>query len=324
LALWALAAVVAGVAVYVAIAPERGADATRNPVATPPPTELQRVSASLEALLAQRQFAPARDLALTYVKAHRDDTTVRKLLARAHVGLGEDALAEQAIDQVIRISPTDAQARWTKGLLARKRGADPLPFFDSAARSVLADAALWADYGQELLAAQRPSQAAEYLQKAYRAGLRNHAVLAGLGTLALGEDNSRALELLTQAAVHPQADTRTLTALAQAQRAAGDLEAAAVSLERAMAMEIDPHNQGVLGIALGQVREAQEQWVDAARAYTAASAFDAARCYFIGGKLALAMEQIDIAAQRPDAPPAVLALRQRIENARFGSPVKEP
>jgi len=85
---------------------------------------------------------------------------------------------------------------------------------------------------------------------------------------------------------------------------------------------------------LANVLKAQQRWEDAARTYKqAAEGFlphrgeaylHSARCFYFAGKIALAMEQIDLAAENIPKTAELTELAKKIEDARFGSVIKVP
>lgn len=315
----AVAAVVLAVAVVVA---------TREPAAGPPvgaapsPSQAAQTVELARRMIESGQLAQARKLMEAYVRANAADVAVRPLLAEVQLAMDDPAAAEQTADQLLRVSAT-ADAVWLKGQLVARRGGDAMPFYRQAASAPSAGPAIWARMGHELLATRAYAEAEDFFTRARKGGLSDASVLAGLGELAMRQrrDWPAAAGLLAEASKADPSNPRIRAMLAEAQRQAGDLDAAAATLEAALRLaELSVADRPPLQMALGGVRERQERWLDAAEQYRDVSAYDAARCYYIAGEFAAAMEQIDKAvALRPEATPeAVLLLKKKIEDARFG------
>ena len=234
-----------------------------------------------------------------------------------------------------------ASALWMAGgSVPHRRGSKHLHFFRRAAEAdVGAGAEIWLKYALELLAADRADLigqrdligrkeevAEEYLNKALGAGLRDVRTLGSLGSLALKrEDFERAAIMLSEATRQNAKDFRLWVMLAEAQKESGRQEQAADSIRRALGIRRS-HETLMLK---GQIDQLRRRYAQAAEAFAEAAAdsrlraqasFQAARCYYHLEKHALAMKYVDIAAELAPDDPNVVAMRTKIENARFGPP----
>jgi len=234
-----------------------------------------------------------------------------------------------------------ASSLWMAGeSLPSHAGAKHLHFFRRAAEAeVGAGAEIWLKYALELLAADRADLigqkeligrkeevAEEYLNKALGAGLRDVRTLGSLGSLALKrEDFERAAIMLSEATRQNAKDFRLWVMLAEAQKESGRQEQAAESVRKALGI----HRSHEALMLKGQIDQLRRRYGEAAQAFAEAASdlrlrakasFHAARCYYHLERHALAMKYVDIAVELAPGEPKSLALRTKIENARFGPP----
>lgn len=322
--LLALTGVLAAVAIYLFKYPAE--------YYVPPPSQTdagktlaQEVLQKAQPLLDAHQYAPARDLMLAYVRSYPNDVEVRPTLAQAQMALGQYEQAEKTIDDAIRLSPLLAKPQWRKGQLVRRRGgSDYLSFYRNAAeRCTDATPEIWSSYGLELLDVDRVDEASKWLDKAQAAGVRDAPTLTALAKVAMARKQwDKAQPLLRQAIEQESANVWLYAMLAETQKNAGQLEAAARTVQQALRVKAD----GELFMLLGSIRTLQDRRSDAADAYAQAARFksyqlagclEAARQYYLCGKYALAMEQIDTASQLAPIDAQVVQLKKEIEDARF-------
>lgn len=277
---------------------------------------------------ARMAYQGARDLTLSYVRAHPEDVQVGPVLAVALLRLGDHVRAEQAVDRVLRLAPQSAEALWAKGEIHRVRGdGDHAKLFLAAAESPAADAAIWSRYGVWLAFENNDDEAEEYLSKAYAAGSADTVTVSLLGRIAFAKGRfTRAEALLSQATEGDSPAPEDLALLAEARMNLGKSDEAARAVERALKLEKGPARGGMM-MLLGKVRVQQKRQFEAARAFQEAAkyrllrgeaAFRAAQSYYFAGKYALAMKFIDQAAQVRPRDSLVGKWVKKIEDARFG------
>lgn len=335
-----LAAVLAGVAIYVASNP---ADEPTPPSPTGPGTGISQAERVIEkvepvlsqefpnAALEQQALSSASSLMQTYVRAHPDDVEVRPMLGEALLRLGRFDDAEVVVTDLLRLDSGSPEGLWLRGDLRRQRGADDWrDWYTKAAESPRATPKILGRYGLLMMIENRPEQAESYLRRAVEAGLDQPHVLAGLAQIELESRNPRAaLELARQASAKRPDDTQLLMLLARAQRRTGDYASAARTLDKAIQRSKQPWP---LWMELGEVRTAQGAFLPAAEAFAEAAAYrqirplaalKAARAYYFEDRFALAMKYIDMASEYGPQIPQVASLRQKIENARFGPPQRD-
>ena len=282
---------------------------------------------------ARMAYEGARDLALSYVRAHPEDVEVRPVLAAALLRLGDYDRAAQVVDRVLRLAPRSAAGLWAKGEIHRLRGdGDHAKWFLAAAESPGADAAIWSRYGVWLALENNEDEAEEYLNKAYAAGSAETAVVSILGRIVFAKGRfERAEALLSQATEGDSPAPEDLALLAETRMNLGKPDEAARAVERALKIEKGPA-RGRLMMLLGKVRVQQKRQFEAARAFQAAAkyrllrgeaAFRAAQSNYFAGKYALAMKFIDQAAQVRPGDGVVGEWVKKIEDARFGPPRPE-
>ena len=284
-----------------------------------------------ESRLARAAYEGARDLMISYIRAHPEDVEVRPILAGAYYRLGQYAEAEAAVEEVLRRAPESAEARWVKGQLLQRRGEDGYrQHLQAAADSPAAGAEMWSRYGAWLLTAGDVDAARTYLRRAYDAGLRDTATLSALGRTALAANQFEDAErLLDEAARNDPENAEVLVLLAETRMNLGKADQAARDLKKALKVARGVQQRAELLLRLGQVRQQQNQWTKAAETFVAAAeyrpfrdgaAFKAAQCYYFAERYALAMKYIDLVAEARGADPAVRQWAERIEDARFGTP----
>jgi len=284
-----------------------------------------------ESRLARAAYEGARDLMISYIRAHPEDVEVRPVLAGAYYRLGQYAEAEAAVKEVLDRAPESAEALWVKGQLLQRRGEEGYrKYFQAAADSPAAEPDMWSRYGAWLLAMGDVDAARTYLHRAYDAGLRDTATLFALGRAALAANQFEDAErFLDEAARNDPENPDVLVLLAETRMNLGNPDQAARDLEKALKVAGSIQQRAELLLCLGEVRQQQDQWTKAAETFVAASeyrpfregaAFKAAQCYYFAEKYALAMKYIDLVAEVRGADPAVRQWAEKIEDARFGTP----
>jgi tetratricopeptide (TPR) repeat protein len=265
-----------------------------------------------------------------YVASHDDDVEVRPLLAQAYWKLRQNKEAEQVVDAVLLRSPKIAEVLWLKGELVRARGENTyMNDFRRAVECPDAGPKILSRYALELLDANQDEPARRYLNLALEAGSKDPRVLIALGELAAKDRQYDSAEGLLSQAVQadPNAD-RAFALLADVQKSLGKLDAAARTLQRGAEIA-HGFDRASLLMQLGELDRRQDKLAPAAEAYVQAcndrllrgdAALGAAKCYYALGRLALAMQYIDIAAEFKAGDAEMLTLKRQIEDARFKEP----
>lgn len=333
------AVVVVGLTIYVSVNP---------PWARPPqplpdgPSQAQRTRAVIESLLAradaisldsgpqalaaQRQaYEQAVQVARKFIEmSDRTDVVVRPMLANALLRLDRMPEAERTVDELLKLSPSSAEGLLMKGQLVRRRDRrGALDYFRRAAESERATDEIWATYGAELMAFRRRDEAQVYLERAEKAGNRDHKTLFALALLAMGDNRfPRAESLLAELASRERPSPQVLALLAEAQKYLDKNAQAEKTIRKALEIREAPELRMQLADVLVLLRRREE----AADTYAKASetpgleleaGLKAARLYYLLEKYAQAMKHIDrIASAAPT--PDVLEWKKRIEDARFG------
>ncbi len=287
-------------------------------------------------------YQQARDTLLAYVRKYPSDTRIRPLLAEVYIKLGENALAMATVEEVLKRKPDSAEALWLKGqLLQMANDANYLDYYRQAADSPSTTKKILSVYGLALIENRELDAAAQYLQKAVVAGANDAATLAGLGRIALAKKDLTAAETHFLRSVRdPRAGTRVWALLAGVQKDMGKLDDAAGSVQQALKAAskggvggtVDEADRADLHMLLGRIRMLQQRHGDAAEAFVAAAAFgplrqdatlQAAKAFYLAGRLGQAMKNIDIADKFAPGDREVGEWKKRIEESRFG-PAKNP
>jgi len=277
-----------------------------------------------------------------YIRVNPGDVTVRPLLARLRLQMGQASEAERVVDDLLAIDPRCPEGLFLKGQIMRLLGKEGhMDYLRRAVEASGSDAEILAAYGRGLIAEGLHEQARGYLEKAIQ--VRRQAagqltaddagILYDLAIIDMrepaGEHLGRASEYLAQAAKLAPSSIDIVLKLIEAQRLAGKLDAAEQIFEDALERFNKWADQAALRMELGRIRSRQQRWLDAAEAFKRASghptlgaeaALEAAKCYYSAGKYAMAMEQIDAALAAAPQDPDVLQWAAKIEDARFPRP----
>ena len=272
------------------------------------------------------------------------DIIVRPALARLLLRLGDLAAAERAADALLRLAPESPEAFWIKGLVRVRRGdAAGLDYLRRAAESDQAAPIMWMHYGEALAESGRREAAGRWLGKVLEArrgrpeglGRSDLPLLRRLADMAAAEGrHDEAAGILADLLRIDPDDMEAALKRAASLRLAGRLDEAEEQLT-AVAARTRPGGKPAASVAMerGRLAEARGQWPAAARAYAAAAghpshhaegALQAAISYYRAGRYALAMEQIDAAAEVVPEDRRVRKWIGKIEDARFGPPATRP
>jgi len=260
-----------------------------------------------------------------------NETEVRPLLAEAYYATKAYGQAEATVDDLFRLQSLKAKMLWLKGELVRQRNEPPekyMPFFTRAANAGDVTPETWSKYGQVLMDIGDPLAAQKWCTKAYDAGLRDAPTLRVLGELAMkGNDLPKARQLLEQAVQKDKNDPALWLMLVRTMRLQGQADKALQTAMQAVAAKED----GEILMELGQMLEAKGQKDKAANAYAAAADYRvvqaeasaaAARLLYEQGAFAKAMYYVDQAVDLSPQDANLKELQAKIEQARFGEPVK--
>jgi tetratricopeptide (TPR) repeat protein len=290
-------------------------------------------------MLRREILSELRIKAAGYILSNRGDVTVRPMLAKVLLRLDQADAAERVVDDLLKLAPGSAEGLWLKGVIMRQhqeKGYADL--IRRAAESPQADAEIWATYGQVLVDEGRHEQAEIYLAKSLQARRqagerltpKDAEMLCSLAGMEIRRGRfDLAIMRLTEAAKLAPADLEVVLRLIEAQRGAGKLDAAELTLEDARNRFHKWADQAALSVELGNIRSRQEKWLEAADAYGQAvghpklgadAGLEAAKCCYKAGKYALAMEQIDAALEVRPQHAETLQWARRIEEARFPRP----
>jgi len=273
-----------------------------------------------------------------YIFVNNKDVVVRPVLAETLLSVNLVAEASRVVADLMVLQPQSPIATWLMGKVMQQRGdKNYITYLRKAADSPRADGKIISDFGLHLLSAGEPQEAMEYLKKAYDLGYREGNALKTLGAEAFKTNDFAAAEkYLAEAHGHLPRDIDLLVMLSEARRYQQKFLPAERALLTAAKGNMTAEQRCRVQFHLAIILEAQQRWGDAAGAYKQAaevflplrgeSYFRSARCYYFAGKIALAMEQIDLAAEnKADTQTAEFTeLAKKIEDARFGSAQKIP
>jgi predicted Zn-dependent protease len=278
----------------------------------------------------------ACDLLTAYCRKNPQDTELAIMLAKTLRQLGRAGEAELLVAGVLKISPQMPEALWLCGELTQARkGPNAQKFFDLAVQSPLCDKNpatgrdIWAKYALQLLEAGQDQQARQYLQKASDAGLADARTAYGFGALASRAGQyDQAAKYLNESVHLDPANPQAQALLADAQVHLGQAGLARQTLGQALTKCLDKSR---LFMELGNLELSEGKPAQAAEAFAGACNYSSARveasllaaeAFYQAGQFARAMEYIDQAKALNNPSPEVNELLAKIEDARFGQPVK--
>jgi tetratricopeptide (TPR) repeat protein len=280
-------------------------------------------------------YQASRDFMEPYVRLHPDDVQVRPRLAELLLKMNAPAAAQQVVEDLLTLRPQSAEGLWLKGMCMRVQGqAGYERFLQQAAESPDAGASVWGRYGLDLMERRKYDDAEAWLTRAYQAGAKDAATLGALAQYAVKQERFEDAEkLLVQAVRDEAAAPDTWLLLARVQKVNGKLDDAATSVREAMRLLPAAASSSYLGpdkgemlLVLGQVRVLQKRSQEAADAFVEAAnypfakplaTFQAAQCWYLLGKYALALECIDSAEKLIPGDRTVAEWKKRIEDAHF-------
>lgn len=328
LCLLLLAGFAGGAALYYAFEPE-------TPLAEEPtgdgPTMTPSQAAADRVMQLAMQGARGRavDLAQRWIEDHPGDVDVRTALAQVYASGDQPTDAERLVDTALSIDPDAPRACWVNGLLHADEPARAEAWFAKAAAQDDAGPEIWGKYGLRLMQRGEPEEAESYLRRAIAAGSEDAAVYRMAGEIAWANGRrEEALSRLRRARTLEPRDPRNCSALAEAQAMAGRYAAALDTLDGGLDAAKGTA-RALLELQRGEILEMAGKWEQAGEVYaevaggirmTLPALIGAARSYHRAGKDARAMGYIDQAYQLAPENPEVVALRKRIDNARFVKP----
>jgi tetratricopeptide (TPR) repeat protein len=331
-----LAVVILGLAIWVATRSDRDVtDSTAAGRRQADEITPERLRSAVQTQLKLGRKAEALEMLQKYLATEPSDVETWVLAGEVLLEMDRPAEAEKTAERLLARHGEHPKLLWLKGLAQAEQGkATSEKWLSAAAEKPGAPAGMVGAYGRRLIARQQIASGARYLRRSYQAGDRHPGTLMRLGQLALREEDwDKAEAYLTEAVQYAPESLDAHVMLAEALRASGQQARRERIVLQAVTLARSPRQRASLRMTLGQLRELQQRWSDAAEAYTKAATWDpirgealysAALCYYEAGTYARAMGAIDEAIELMGPGEQLAALAEKIEIARFGPAKVKP
>lgn len=293
---------------------------------TPAQQTLTKVNTLCQAGLVKKAIATLEQ----HKSEFAGEVIVLPTLARLYLQTGQVEKANNLVEEIIELAPTNPKVWWLKGQLDLAARKNPMPSYAKAANMSTATPDIKGRYGVELFKRRKIDQARNYINQAIAGGVKDPAVFYAAGLHAkIDGKNQLALDMLSKSLTLEPKNGAGWVDLADVQKKLSMDTAVIDSLNKALDYVRGKKRQDVL-FELAAALAEQKQWNQAGKYFAKASenagplrllaCTEAAKCYWRGGKYALAMQNIDSAYELAPNNQEVIAWRVKIENSRFGLP----